>query len=139
MSILTFDLVHSLIQSLENNPRYYEEPEKFKPSRWYHDSKTLELFTAFGVGSYLSNDEFDTCLLTDIPSIGPRICIGKKFATTEAVCFLSLLLREWNIKPLLRPQETIESWSDRVFRANLGMTLGITDVPIRLVRRNMAD
>ncbi|KAF9485606.1 cytochrome P450 [Pholiota conissans] len=100
---------------IQNNPRYYEEPEKFRPSRWYHDTKNQELITAFGVG--------------------PRICIGKKFATTEAVCFLTLLLREWKVEPLLQTDETMASWSERVFRANLGMTLGITDVPIRLVRR----
>ncbi len=33
------------------NPRYYDEPEKYEPSRWYHtENLDSELFTGFGVG-----------------------------------------------------------------------------------------
>ena len=34
-------------------------------------------------------------------NVGPRACIGRKFATVESVCFLTLLLREF-LKERLR-------------------------------------
>ena len=34
----------------EYNPRYFDEPEKFKPSRWYGVPADSEMFTAFSVG-----------------------------------------------------------------------------------------
>ncbi|KAF8168572.1 cytochrome P450 [Pholiota molesta] len=91
---------------VQNNPRYYEEPENFKPSRWYHDSKTPELFTAFGVG--------------------PRICIGKKFATTEAVCFLESAFERVEYQaftPPARNDRVLERQSvSRKSRYDLGIT-----------------
>ena len=62
----------SLLHSLELNPRYFSEPEKYKPSRWYGLPSDSEVFSAF--------------------SIGARACIGRKFATVEAVAFLTMLL-----------------------------------------------
>ncbi len=38
---------------LEYNPRYFEEPEKFKPSRWYGVPAESDMFTAFSVGVFL--------------------------------------------------------------------------------------
>lgn len=39
----------------EYNPRYFDEPEKYKPSRWYGmRSQDSEEFTAFSVGEPLS-------------------------------------------------------------------------------------
>jgi len=100
---------------VQYNPRYFEEPEKFKPSRWYGLPSDSELFTAF--------------------SVGPRACIGRKFATTEAVCFLSAFLRDWKVEPALRPGETPEAWRDRVLDASIILTLGVQDVPVRFLRR----
>lgn len=34
----------------EYNPRYYKEPEKFKPSRWEGAPNELENLTAFSFG-----------------------------------------------------------------------------------------
>ena len=67
--------------------------------------------------------------------LGPRACIGRKFATTESVCFLTLLLRDFKVEPLLRVGETREQWGDRVFEAKIALTLGVVDVPVRFVRR----
>ena len=66
---------------------------------------------------------------------GPRACIGRKFATTEAVCFLTMLLRDWKVEPLLNAGETVDQWKDRVLQASLIFTLSIRDVPVRFVRR----
>ncbi|GLB42270.1 putative cytochrome P450 [Lyophyllum shimeji] len=73
---------------VQYNPRYFDEPEKYKPSRWYGISNESEAFSAF--------------------SIGPRACIGRRFATTEAVAFLTMLLRDWEVEPILKQGETKE-------------------------------
>jgi len=97
------------------NPRYFDEPEKFKPSRWSKVGSDSDIFSAF--------------------SNGQRACIGRKFATVEAVSFLSVLLRDWKVEPMLSDGETIQSWMDRVFKGHAGLTLGISDVPVKLFRR----
>jgi len=97
------------------NPRYFENPEEFRPSRWYDISNESEAFTAF--------------------SIGPRTCIGRKFATTEAVSFLTMLLRDYKVEPLLKGNETEEQWKSRVLDGRQGLTLGVKEVPVTFVRR----
>ena len=68
-------------------------------------------------------------------SLGPRACNGRKFATTESVCFLTLLLRDFKVEPLLRAGETKEQWRDRALVAKIALTLGVVDVPVRFIRR----
>ncbi|KAJ7927567.1 cytochrome P450 [Mycena leptocephala] len=98
------------------NPRYFENPKVYMPSRWYGLPSDSEQFTAF--------------------SVGPRACIGRRFATVEATCFLSLLLRDWKVLPILRDGESKEMWEKRVMDAHITMTLGVRDVPLRFERRN---
>ncbi|KAG6812865.1 hypothetical protein H0H92_015793 [Tricholoma furcatifolium] len=100
---------------VQYNPRYFDEPEKYKPSRWYTISSESEAFSAF--------------------SIGPRACIGRKFATTEAVAFLTMLLRDWKVEPVLKDGETKDAWQKRVLDAHMVLTLGVADVPVRFTRR----
>ncbi|KAF8815129.1 cytochrome P450 [Phlegmacium glaucopus] len=88
--------------------------QKYKPSRWYGVTND-EAFSAF--------------------NLGPRACIGRKFATVESVCFLTLLLRDYKVEPLLRPGETKEQWQDRVVDARVGLTLGVVNVPVRFIKR----
>ena len=104
-----------LLHSIELNPRYFPEPEEYKPSRWYGLPSDSELFTAF--------------------SIGARACIGRKFATVEAVAFLTMLLRDWKVEPIFREGETKEAWRRRVLDAKIALTLGVKDVPLRFSRR----
>ncbi|KAF9467919.1 cytochrome P450 [Collybia nuda] len=101
---------------VQYNPRYFDEPQKYKPSRWYGSVNESEAFSAF--------------------SIGPRACIGRKFATTESVAFLTMLLRDWRVQPTLRTGETREQWRERVLDARLVLTLGVADVPVRFTRRS---
>lgn len=101
---------------IQYNPRYFDEPEKYKPSRWYGISNDSEAFSAF--------------------SIGPRACVGRKFATTEAVAFLTILLRDWKIHPILRKGETKEEWQNRVMDAQSVLTLGLKDVPVKFTKRS---
>ncbi|PPQ69426.1 hypothetical protein CVT24_001475 [Panaeolus cyanescens] len=100
---------------VQYNPRYFDEPEKFKPSRWCGVPAESEIFSAF--------------------SIGARACLGRKFAIVESICFLTMLLRDYKVEPLLLPNETRDQWAKRVLDAKLVITLGIKDVPVRLVSR----
>ncbi|KAF8135969.1 cytochrome P450, partial [Mycena galopus ATCC 62051] len=100
---------------VQYNPRYVDEPQVYKPSRWYGLPADSELFTAF--------------------SVGPRACIGRRFATVEATCFLALLLRDWKVLPILREGENKETWGARMMQANIVLTLGVHDIPLRFERR----
>ena len=71
-------------------------------------------------------------LTTDL---GPRECIGRKFATVEAVALLTLLLRDFKIEPLLLNGETLDAWKNRVLDAQLLITLGVSNASVRFVRR----
>ncbi|KAF8138092.1 cytochrome P450, partial [Mycena galopus ATCC 62051] len=101
---------------VQYNPRYFEDPETYKPSRWYGLPADSEQFTAF--------------------SVGPRACLGRKFATVEATCFLALLLRDWQVLPVLRDGETKEAWGARVInKIHMSITMKAADFPIKLARR----
>ncbi|KAG1835085.1 cytochrome P450 [Suillus variegatus] len=109
------------------NPEYFPDPEEFKPARWYTNSTS---------NAYIAGGEDHTGF-----SVGPRSCLGKKFATTEAVCFLVLLLRDWRVEPLLSvnvstgEKETKEEWRKRVMQAKMTITLGVRDVPLTFTKR----
>ncbi|KAF8068992.1 cytochrome P450 [Lyophyllum atratum] len=106
------------IVGMQYNPRYFENPEEYRPSRWYGISADSEVFSAF--------------------SIGPRACIGRKFATTEAVAFLTMLLRDWRVEPKFETGETREMWSEKVLaRPTLGITMSLGEAPVRLTRRKV--
>ncbi|KIM23392.1 hypothetical protein M408DRAFT_332387, partial [Serendipita vermifera MAFF 305830] len=99
---------------IQYNPRHYPNPEVFRPSRWY-DSTTDDSFLAF--------------------SIGPRSCIGKKFALAEGVCFLAHLLRDFEVSPLLEKNESIEGWKERVLsKVDVKLTLGLSNAPLLFKR-----
>ncbi|KAL0570941.1 hypothetical protein V5O48_011025 [Marasmius crinis-equi] len=100
---------------IHRNPRYFDDPEEYKPSRWHTTPNDSELFPAF--------------------SFGPRACVGRKFATTEASCFLTMLLRDWKVEPVLAPGESPKEWKERVLVPSLMFTLSVRDVPVRFVRR----
>ncbi|KAJ7892769.1 cytochrome P450 [Mycena olivaceomarginata] len=108
---ITLDMV-----GVQYNPRYFEDPEMYKPSRWYDLPADSEKISAF--------------------SVGPRACLGRKFATIEATCFLALLLRDWQVLPVLRAGETKEAWGARVMNDVLvGIALSVAEFPVKLVRR----
>ncbi|EJD08594.1 cytochrome P450 [Fomitiporia mediterranea MF3/22] len=111
-SVVCVDMV-----GIQYNPRYYPDPLSYKPSRWYaqETSELPDAFTAF--------------------SIGPRACIGRKFAMTEAVCWLSMFLRDFKVEVVLNAGESQEEARDRVLQAQMVMTLAVKPVSIRLVKR----
>lgn len=99
---------------LHHNEKQFEDPDTFKPSRWYNvHENDLTMF-----------------------SLGPRACIGRRFALTEGICYLARVLRNWKVMILPEGEETKEKWSDRVLRGYTIMNFGIGKVPVRLVRRD---
>ncbi|KAL0565152.1 hypothetical protein V5O48_016876 [Marasmius crinis-equi] len=95
---------------IDHNPRYFDEPDEYRPSRWYNVSSDSDVFTGF--------------------SVGPRACIGRKFATVEAVCWLTMILRDFEVRPAgLREGETVADWERRILVPNFTLTLGVGDVP----------
>ncbi|EIN04147.1 cytochrome P450 [Punctularia strigosozonata HHB-11173 SS5] len=99
---------------LNRNPRMFPQPDEFIPSRW--DGKTTDDLLPF--------------------SFGPRVCLGKKFALVEAVCFLTHLLRDWRVEIDLSGFASFQDWRAEHLYPTMGVTLKTGDVPLRMVKRS---
>lgn len=84
------------------NPHDYTNPESFCPLRWESEA-ALDAFPGF--------------------SLGPRGCLGRKFSTVEATCFLSHALRDWKFEVKLREGESPRQWQERMMQPMIGVTL----------------
>jgi cytochrome P450 len=89
---------------VQRDPRFYDEPEKFRPERWLEGlAGRLPRYAYFPFGG------------------GPRLCIGNSFAMMETALCLATLVRRWRcvlvpgrtVVPLptftLRPQPGIQA------------------------------
>ncbi|KAH9899364.1 cytochrome P450 [Cubamyces lactineus] len=103
--------------SLHHNPRYWDDPEAFKPERF--------------LGDY-SRDAF-------IPfSGGPRGCIGRGFAETETVAVLSMIVSRYKVEVKNEPQfagETFEQRKARLLATNMALTIYPKRAPLVFRRR----
>lgn len=96
-------LVNASLVASNYNPKYFNDPEHFDPTRWLKSSQTSEGW----------RDNPFSC----IPfSGGPRNCIGKHFALIEARVILSLVLKNYEIS--LEPE----------FQLKMGQ-VGIAHIP----------
>ncbi len=78
--------------NMHRDPRYFQDPLKFDPDRW----KTLT--------------EHDLSFVYFPFGAGPRICIGKEFATMEAILILATLYQKCELEVLHEgPLELIPS------------------------------
>ncbi|AWN40765.1 cytochrome P450 [Methylobacterium durans] len=67
---------------LHRDPRFYDEPEAFRPARWKDDPvRRLPRFAYLPFGG------------------GPRICIAHRFAMMEAVLILASIVRRFRLEP----------------------------------------
>jgi cytochrome P450 len=65
--------------AMHRDPRFYDEPDAFRPERWLSGRKRPHFaYLPFGGG--------------------PRICIGKRFAMMESVLLLATLMREHKLE-----------------------------------------
>ncbi|MEZ4380973.1 MAG: cytochrome P450 [Nannocystaceae bacterium] len=76
--------------SLHRNPRYFPEPEAFRPERW-----TPEFERALPRHAYMPFGG------------GPRICIGNAFALAEAVLVLAAIVRRFRVEIAQAPTLTL--------------------------------
>ncbi|KAF9469453.1 cytochrome P450 [Collybia nuda] len=100
------------IVGLHYNPRYWKDPETFKPSRflgeWCHDA-----FLPF--------------------SAGARACLGRRFSETEGIAVLTMLVSRYKIEVKEDPRfanETFEARRDRILACKAGLTLTPTQMPL---------
>ncbi|KAI0338635.1 cytochrome P450 [Trametopsis cervina] len=87
---------------VHHDPETFPEPETFRPSRWY---------------DVLDQD-------VSMFGLGPRACVGRKFAQTEALCFLALFLRDWKVEPVLEGGESPADYEHRVMTKACSLSLG---------------
>jgi cytochrome P450 len=65
---------------IQRDPRFFEEPDRFRPDRWLDGlAKRLPRFAYFPFGG------------------GPRLCMGQQFAMLEAVLILSTIAQQWRL------------------------------------------
>ncbi|KAH7923074.1 cytochrome P450 [Leucogyrophana mollusca] len=109
---MTLDVV-----GLHYNPRYWEDPHTFKPSRFLGDWNR-DAFLPF--------------------SGGYRACVGRKFSETEGTAVLTLLVSRYKIEIKEEPQfasETFEQRKARVLSARSIVTLAPLRAPLVFKRR----
>ncbi|CAD1473361.1 unnamed protein product [Heterotrigona itama] len=76
------DCVWIPIYGIQHDPQYYPEPKKFNPDRFYDDPKQMvnsPSFLSFGVG--------------------PRMCIGNRFALLETKVLLFYIFAKCDLAP----------------------------------------
>jgi cytochrome P450 len=97
--------------SIHRDPRFFEEPDAFRPERWADGlMDRLPRFAYLPFGG------------------GQRVCIGSAFAQQEATLVLSTLARRFSLS-LANPTVPIEPYPVVTLRTR-------EDVPMRLVSRN---
>lgn len=89
---------------MQRDARYFEDPEAFKPERWFVDfAKKLPKFAYFPFGG------------------GSRICIGKSFAMMEAVLLLATIIQKYHLE--LAPEQEITPWPAFTLRPKHGIKM----------------
>ncbi|KAK1117082.1 hypothetical protein K0M31_017005 [Melipona bicolor] len=76
------DSISIPIYGIQHDPQYYPEPKKFDPDRFYDDPKQMSnslSFLSFG--------------------LGPRMCIGKRFALLETKLLLFHIFAKCDLAP----------------------------------------
>lgn len=93
---------------VHRDPRWYEDPEAFRPERWLGDlARRLPTYAYFPFGG------------------GPRRCIGEPFALLEAVLVLAVMARRFDVE--LLPTARVEPEPVVTLRLKHGL-------PVRLRR-----
>ncbi|KAH9855318.1 cytochrome P450 [Lenzites betulinus] len=111
----TYVTVHT--PGLHNNPKYWDDPDAFKPARFLGDYPR-EAFLPF--------------------SGGPRGCIGRGFSETESIAVLTLLISRYRVEVKDEPQFAGESFAQRrarLLKSKLSVTLYPTHAPLVFRRR----
>ncbi|KAF9048946.1 cytochrome P450 [Panaeolus papilionaceus] len=106
------------IVGIHYNPRYWPDPKAFKPERFLKSDWPRDAFIPFSSGS--------------------RACLGRRFAETEAVAVLTMLVSRYKITVKEEPQfanETFEQRKSRILASEQGLTLAPLRSPLVFTRR----
>ncbi|HLK55551.1 MAG TPA: cytochrome P450 [Chthonomonadaceae bacterium] len=88
--------------AVQRHPRYFPQPDAFRPERWEGAETTdLPRFAYFPFGG------------------GPRVCIGQKFAQMEAVLLLAAIARRFRLEP--DTEQEISPWVTMTLRPPAGV------------------
>jgi len=106
---------------LHYNPRYWKDPEDFNPDR------------------FMSGDWNRDALLTF--SAGSRACLGRRFAETEAVAALTMIVLRYKIELnrdmfQIIPGEAPRATRERLLKVRQGLTLAPAHLPLTFRKRD---
>lgn len=90
--------------TMHRDPRYYDDSERFDPSRWAHASDRPK-FSYFPFGG------------------GPRVCIGEPFAWMEATLLLATLGQRWRLHAV--PTPPVEMLPQITLRPKFGLPMRV--------------
>ncbi len=91
---------------VHRDPRWFSEPERFTPERWFAEPRTaLRRFAYFPFGG------------------GARVCIGEHFAWMEGVLLLATLAQRWKLR--LKPGHPVEYRALLTLRPRHGMRMTV--------------
>lgn len=92
---------------MHRDPRYFDLPDVFNPERWAGDlAKRLPAFAYFPFGG------------------GPRICLGKAFATMETVLVIATIAQKFQLK--LVTDHPVIPWSTFHILPKYGIKMQLT-------------
>uniref|UniRef100_A0A336K4Q1 CSON012845 protein n=1 Tax=Culicoides sonorensis TaxID=179676 RepID=A0A336K4Q1_CULSO len=75
------DFISLLVMAIQRDPKYFENPDKFIPERWFPENRDkINPYTFLTFG------------------IGPRMCIGNRFVMMEGKCLFYTLLSRFRIE-----------------------------------------
>lgn len=130
-------MIEFMLAKIGYDPNLFPDPEVYNPRRWKKSVKASAEPTALATqADEISGSSPATTLDGFLGfAYGPRTCLGHKFAKVESVAFLTLLLREWRVVPVMKDGESRESWRQRVLEPRFEEALLIGEVPLKLIRR----
>jgi cytochrome P450 len=97
--------------SVHHDPRFYDEPEAFRPERWADGlARRLPRFAYFPFGG------------------GPRLCIGNAFAMMEATLLLATIAQRF--RPRLVPGHPVVPVPSLTLRPEHGMRMRLDPAPL---------
>ncbi|KAG9026657.1 hypothetical protein FRB95_008627 [Tulasnella sp. JGI-2019a] len=108
------------MSGVHHNPRYWPDPYTFKPDRFLDANWPREAHTSFW--------------------LGPRACMGKRFAEVEAMTVITLIVRRYKLTVDTKrfpdiPGETKLERRERVLKVKLPFMITPCGIPLVLTRR----
>ncbi|KIK59158.1 hypothetical protein GYMLUDRAFT_170120 [Collybiopsis luxurians FD-317 M1] len=99
------------VVGLHYSPRYWKDPDEFRPARFLESDWPRDAFISF--------------------SAGPQDCIGRKFFETEGIAVFTMIVSKYEIRIKEEPQFARETFEERKARV-LALRPGITMTPLRV-------